>query len=529
MKKRNYIIMLLILSLLMNTFVFGQDTFLYNEPIRVGLVALYEEKSSIKILNKSLSVGYQLGTEYNEEFQVSSSTGFVAEAALHSYVISEQTYNSYQEVLEKVSELKEKGFNAYAGNQAIAKWKVYIGNAETENEANVILNNIINSDDLNYVVVNDNGNRTILHTDSDPIVFENMANHISFKANELTNSVPVLNLVDRSYRGKVEIGRYNKSGVSAINIVDLNDYLYGVLPAEMPRTWPSEALKAQAVAARNYVIYYKYIHSKYPNEAYDVVDTINSQVYKGFNYEYEETNRAVLETQKKLIYYDNKLIVAFFFSTSGGHTENSENVWTTPTVYLKGKPDIYESHPERDSWLLTLSTKEIEQKLSQNGINVGNVSDISVTSYTSGGRAMGLKITGSNKSYILEKETMRYWLGLDSRKFELISSGYTPNTNYAIINGYNETSFVDYDDAYVVSEDNVVKLLKNDRNQLVVVSKYNIENIPLITGTSGEYTFAGVGWGHGVGMSQSGARGMALAGFTYKEILEYYYDGTEVK
>jgi stage II sporulation protein D len=383
---------------------------------------------------------------------------------------------------------------------------------------------------LTYSVNGDNGQRTVMeYSYSYPVIFENAYLQATFISNDLVDNVNVLNLGERSYRGKMEVGRYGGSQLTAINIVPLNEYLYGVLPGEMPSTWPLEAQKAQAVAARNYGIYYALLHEKYPDKAYEICDTTSSQVYKGFLIEEALAKQAVDETAGMLIYYSDTVIPAYFFSSSGGHTESSENVWSGEVPYLTGVSDIYETDPEREPWLVSLTANEIGDKLAKYDVNIGSILDVEVSGYSEAGRALSLNITGTNGEYELVKETIRYWLGFDSRKFTLVKSDYVPDTTYDVLGSNGNTTTMDYSNIYVIDGNNTTSKLSPVNSQVIVTSDENIYNYPTLTGQNDTYIFVGEGWGHGVGMSQSGAKGMAIAGFTYDQILEHYYTGTEVR
>ncbi len=335
----------------------------------------------------------------------------------------------------------------------------------------------------------------------------------------------------RSYRGYIEVGRYGRDDLSVVNQLPLDDYLYSVVMSEIYASWPEESLKAQAVAARTFAVYHIVVSAKYPNDPYDLNDTVNSQVYKGYSIEDDRVNAAVDGTSGEMIYYNGTVIPAYFFAASGGRTENSENVWSGTVAYLKSVPDIYEQEPERHPWLKTYTPSEISSALSKRGVSVGTVTDLEALSYSDAGRVITLRVHGTSGHYDLEKEKMRYWLGMYSRKFVIIKEGFRPDTTYDAINGDGEATQVNYNGgAVVINGDGQVQNVLNGTEQVVVMGTDNIINQPMVSATSGKFILAGEGWGgHGVGMSQAGAKGMAKEGFTYKEILEYYYTDTIVQ
>jgi stage II sporulation protein D len=148
------------------------------------------------------------------------------------------------------------------------------------------------------------------------------------------------------YRGRLRLVHFT-DGLMIINALSLETYLYGVVPRESPASWPIEALKAQAVAARSYAY-----RATGGSGAFDVYCTTASQMYGGADGETAATNLAVNSTKGIVPEYQGTPIVAYFFSTSGGHTENIENVWTgvAPVPYLKGVPDPYDTTSPYHTW-----------------------------------------------------------------------------------------------------------------------------------------------------------------------------------
>lgn len=499
-----------------------------SKNLRVGLKQLYENVDAITINNSSLVLGYQIDGNWLAEYEMNSTTGYSISPATHIYLISTQTFNTYEESYIKVTLLREQGYMAYSGSVSPGIWKVYIGSFPTDMEANNTKTNLQATSDFTYETVTDNGLRTQLsYEGSYPIILENSYAQACFGTKDVLNGMNIINLSKRSYRGKMEIGRYNKQGVTAVNVVKLEEYLYGVVPAEMISTWPMEALKAQAVAARNYAVRHAITGTKYSG-AYSICDTINSQVYKGFGSETTTCNQAVNETYGKLIYFGEMIITANFFSTSGGHTEDGLNVWSGSVPYLKGVPDIYETQPETKPWVQSFTSTEIEGFLTNNNVNIGSVTDVQVVSYSDAGRAMSLRITGTMGSHDIPKETMRVWLPLKSRKFTLVKGTDVPQQSFSVLGSGGVTGTLKYEQLYVINGyNNITQIPKGD--QLIIFSGYNIYNLPMMNGVNGTYIFVGEGHGHGAGLSQSGAKGMAMQGFTYQQILEYYFTGTTVK
>ncbi|MEM9264836.1 MAG: SpoIID/LytB domain-containing protein [Cyanobacteria bacterium P01_F01_bin.13] len=263
---------------------------------------------------------------------------------------------------------------------------------------------------------------------------------------------------NRWYRGAVQLIPGDQ-GVTAINHVDIDHYLYSVVGSEMPTSWPQEALRSQAIAARSYALYHQ---SKAQSRAYDLSNNQSSQVYKGLQGEALSTQSAVDTTRGKVLTHNGRVIEAVFHSSSGGHTENSEHVWSKAVPYLKGVPDFDHNAPVY-SWRTQFSLEEVGERIGY----PGTIEAVEVLSRTPQGRVNRMKIIGDEGTLTITGNTFRQKLGLKSTKFDL-----------------------------AVSPDSI--------------------------------SVAGNGFGHGIGMSQWGARGMAERGHDYDEILTHFYNGTRL-
>lgn len=261
----------------------------------------------------------------------------------------------------------------------------------------------------------------------------------------------------------------------SIEEIELDTYLYGVVKKEMGTRYKSvdmdqaedidiEALKAQAVASRSYAVYK--IFSAGEDAEYHVTTTTSSQVYEEGDVP-EIIRDAVDETSGQVITYNGEVACAYFFSTSGGHTESSENVWSGALGYLRGVEDPYE--PEilnNTNWSATYTQNELKKIFP----SLGTIRDIEITELSENGRVTELVVEGSKGSKTLTKNSIR-----------------TPFSTSKLKSQWFDVEFED-----------------------------------------GVATFEGHGFGHGVGMSQYGAMGMAAEGFTYDEILTWYYTDIEI-
>ncbi|MDY6903618.1 MAG: SpoIID/LytB domain-containing protein [Thermodesulfobacteriota bacterium] len=268
------------------------------------------------------------------------------------------------------------------------------------------------------------------------------------------------------YRGDIVVSA-SVQGLSAINHIYVEDYLYGVVPREVPYTWPKHALMAQAVAARTYALYVK---EKRREEPYDVRATTASQVYGGYDAENPKTSIAVDCTRGQVMTYNGNLIVAYFHSNSGGYTECPENVWGAAVPYLKSTPDNYSNGSPGSTWEYYLPFSEASRRLNAYGIDVDGIKKLRFNDKSESGRVRDVTIFSDNGRYDIKGNNFRLAIGGTKLKSMCFN--------------------------YDITKEGIL--------------------------------FRGSGYGHGVGMSQWGARQMALEGYDYKSILKKYYSGIHI-
>jgi stage II sporulation protein D len=209
-----------------------------------------------------------------------------------------------------------------------------------------------------------------------------------------------------SYRGKL-IARNVSGSLYAINKVGIQPYVQGVIPNEVPASWPAHALRAQAVAARSYAL-----NTRLNGSGYDLYDDTRSQVYGGRSSETGPTNRATKRTAGQVIKAGGGTATAYFFSTSGGETENSEFVFAEPRSYLKAVKDPADRRSPVHRWKVRLSNSEMESRLS--GLFSGNLKKIRVLRTGRSPRIVRAKVVGSRGSTKVSGDTLRFRLGLRS-------------------------------------------------------------------------------------------------------------------
>ena len=307
---------------------------------------------------------------------------------------------------------------------------------------------------------------------------------------------------DRSYRGKMEVSIDNGI-IKIINILSLEEYLYGVVPAEMPANWPLEALKAQAVAARSESIAKL---GRHRSDGFDLCAEVHCQVYSGVEKETQLSNMAVDLTRGIILEYGSKAVDAIYSSGCGGHTQ--DNIFGSPgaapyftgTVdsndgqklvfplspfelesWLKDPPSgIYCNIPEYNKpsnfrWVRIYSPEQLRQMIDKVS-GVGEIRKIIILKRNKSGHVDKLKIVGTESTSIIEKEL------------------------------------------------NIRRALGNLRSSMFKVEiRFGQDRLPK------EFVFYGGGWGHGVGMCQAGSCGMAKAGKIYQEILQHYFSLAHLK
>jgi stage II sporulation protein D len=222
------------------------------------------------------------------------------------------------------------------------------------------------------------------------------------------------------YRGSLQIRASALSGVAAINVLGLDDYIRGVVAGEMPSGWPQEALRAQAVAARTYAL-----ATSKQGDGYDQYSDTRSQVYNGIAGETAPTDQAVAATAGEVVAYQGKPIVTYYFSTSGGRTEDVENVFigAEPSPYLRSVHDPYDAGSPRHRWTKQMSLRSAQRRLG--GLVKGRLRRIKVLRRGRSPRVVLAQIVGSGGRTTVSGPTLRRELGLYDTwaRFTVITAG----------------------------------------------------------------------------------------------------------
>lgn len=331
----------------------------------------------------------------------------------------------------------------------------------------------------------------------------------------------IFDIDGNKYRGEIEIAWKNGS-FSIINIIPVDEYLMGVVPQEMSPSWPIEALKAQAVAARTFALKNRGRHDA---EGFDVCTSTHCQAYAGESAESSRSDEAVRLTRGKVITYNGELIESMFHTDSGGMTENSENVWGSKLPYLRSVKELKE---KTMPWQQKYALKEVQARLLRNGHDIGRIRSIELSPLTIGmkssdrtqsGRVSVVRFHGERGTVAISGENMRSIFGLKSTLFDIkLETFRTPRVKVHISTPDDRRSRKPGRDSAIGLEGLPNAEETQADSRLRQLSGEDDENI----------VFFGYGWGHGLGMSQHGAKAYADSGMKYDHILSHYYTGTVV-
>lgn len=335
----------------------------------------------------------------------------------------------------------------------------------------------------------------------------------------------------KGYRwyGGFEYRRSTGGNINVINVVPLDDYVRGVLPYEMSPVWPLEALKAQAVCARTYALLPSKHYSSY---RFDVCNTTDCQVYQGVNLSSAVTDRAVQETAGIVALYGGKYAETYYCSSNGGASESSENVWSNPLPYLVGKEDPYEklTNIPDYNYTITYTWSQLTSRLKEKGYSIGTVAAAYVSKTTLTGNVAEITFRDTaGKTVTLTKEACRWTLDTKSMRFT-INGGGSGGTGWSVNPG--GTALGSLSDVYTISGKGLVGLFGGGNAYVITssgTSALQQTGGTVTNGTGNGITITGTGWGHGVGMSQYGAKAMAEQGYTYEDILLFYYTGIKLE
>lgn len=271
------------------------------------------------------------------------------------------------------------------------------------------------------------------------------------------------------FRGAIAIHLNDESGgLDVVNVLDVEDYIRGVLPREVPATWPDEALRAQAVVSRTFALFHAL---RDRGRHFDLHATVMSQVYGGMDIEDPRTDAAIRFTRGRYLLWRGRPAFTTFHSNSGGYTVEHRAIWETPYPYLAAVEDPYSRDMPGDAWELMLTSREIETALADADHAIGTLRAIELTPREPDGHNATIRFVHAGGVLDVPTHEFRHWIGTTRLKS----------------------------------------------------TRFGVERV------GEDWHFAGHGYGHGVGMSQWGAYRMAGEGRSYREILSFFYGGLQMR
>lgn len=533
-------IMLLTAIVMLCSSIGNITAFAYTVPetIHIGLSNI---GSAITLSNKSINVGAEENGTYVSGGTIKSEKGFTFSAGSGTYGAVSLYYDNYESAKQNAATIAN-ALPAYTGG---GKWQIYVSGMTGEQVRQKTGLPAENVSSVSNMILVQSGGKTMFIT-----------NMITPQFGAADNDTGVITINNKDYRGKIQPTRVNGGSIIPVNAVSIEEYLYGVVPSEMSPSYAEEALKAQAVAARTYAI--KKMDMKvHENKGYDLCDGTHCQSYKGKSAEFPATNAAVDATKGLVIYHKGEPIEAVFFASSGGYTENSEDIWTAPLPYLKAVPDVYEV--DTNTWTKKITAAQLTNLASAKGDNIGQVTDMVISKVSLGGRIQELKLVGTKGTKVLTRDQVRtYFSSLNgsfpSKMFTINGKGGGPKTTVSM----NTRQLSDVSDAanvtnspeesiadnYVIGSDSLLFPELETYNTTPTNVSNNVTSAVMqrnvtVTGASsdavstnngtGVFVIEGKGNGHGAGLSQKGAQGLALQGSDFLSILYHYYTDVTIE
>lgn len=490
------------------------------ERIRVGL---FYGDSALNQVTVDADHGFSFGLygddEYFELFNLSPYNKLLFEEDQYYHIRLESTYTDEDDFNAIYSAMKSVDASFFAGYEG--GWNLYFGTYLSKGEAADSMASLADEyPDFDMSIMEPKTSRIRLtQYGEDAFLYTADADYV-LKDNTSNGEPEIIRIGDQAYRDAVIVKPQSDGRLMVINALSMQAYLYGVVPREMSKDWPLEALKAQAVAARNYAMLGM---EKHASQGFDICSTSHCQVYGGYSYEGPVSNAAVDATEGLVLHYGSELVQTYYHSNSGGQTENSENIWSSEIPYLRGVSDPYSINAPNSSWSVSVTKSSIQTALEAYGYSIGSVESVAILDKSENGRVQKLQIVGSRGSVVLTKEETRKVLGYSTIKSTWFSFGDAQGIPLITSRGQHSAS------GSRLSVFNGSTAASIDVNTLSVYngkSYGKVENKETETGHN--IVFYGHGYGHGLGMSQWGAKAMAEQGFDFEAILTHYYVDTYV-
>ena len=448
------------------------------------------------------------------------------EEEIGAYCLQIDEYFDLEDALDVIEEIEDEDYDAYLCYTA-GGFRVRIGQYTSGEAANEKLNDV--ESDIGWPLERRVPNETcytVVLTGTSEIVYQfDMLGDYPLGIQPLSEQTWFKGY---KYYGGFEYNRVSGNNMNVINVVGLTDYVKGVVPYEVSVSWPVEALKAQALCAKCYTI--KSL-GKHKAKGFDLCNTTDCQMYCGTNKATDISDAAVEETEGLFVLYDGEICTTYYHASSGGYTEDAGNIWGKDIPYLKAVEDTYLESMRPFS--CTLELEDISWILQAKGYIDCDVEDLYVSKYSDVGNVLALTVeleNGTSKTFTGDRA--RTALNSATKGVTIGSHRYTINggSSEATVN-INGTQ-VGLNDLYAQGdgkkaksidvEDGLVALTANGIQEITITEPAKQEN------KDGVYVITGTGSGHNIGLSQEGAKSMANAGFTFEEIIEFYFTDAEV-
>lgn len=493
----------------------GFSVFAENESLKVGLYWGSTAKEQYSVACESgLSAGYY---EDKSFVSVSSPSALPLTATFDSsfHILCRENLE-LSEAVSVADDLRQKGISAFV-RYSNEKFSVAADSFSNENDCTWAAENLVE----NGSVLPTSSNFSVLKDNDGNIIFMSDTNVGAVSQN---GKLKLKAAAEKEYRGGMMFFSENSS-LTAVNVVDTEEYLYSVISKEMSPSWNKEALKAQAVCARCYAYNNR---SKHKKNGFELCDSVCCQAYAGTSSETEQSYAPVDETKGQYLVYNEKVCETFYCSSTGPTTENVKYVWGSEYPYLVSVENPYEDYENvyNGKWNNTLTKQRATEIINSKNYNIGEVTEIKALEYSPSGRVIKLLVKGTLGEKTFERDACRsVFSEVTPSLYFTISGGGDKEYPLISLKSKNETQKTSAKNIKVISDSGVYSL----KDGFCTVSDSQKKTYSSSQNSSDSYTFSGYGWGHGVGMSQYGAKGMAEAGFDYKAILTHYFPGSTVE
>ncbi len=504
----------------------------YADTLRVGI---YYDSATVDKLTLNSDTGFAAGIVAKRDFVpmisvLGSSVTVERDSAdgTENFYVSYMACENAEMVESQLLEIRNLGIDAFAG-YINSQFHILSGTFKNNNDAlweaeNAAVKGSVVSVSAKATCLKDVSGKKLLVVDEGEC-------GLSVYSKNFEDKDALLNIsgsAKGSYRGGFESKILSGGKLTVVNVVPVEEYLYSVVCREMSPSWEVEALKAQAVCARNFALRRINYHSKF---GFDVCRTVCCQAYSTTADNSESVHTAVDETRGELLFYNNEVVQTVYSSSMGKRTEDVKNVWGSNFPYLVSVENPYEDTENiyNGKWSKSLTKARATEIMKTGGYDIGDVTNISVIERTEADSVLKLQVTGTKGSKVFERERCRtiFSEATYSQRYT-VSNGGTKTYPAVVITDGDKIRTVDTNKISVLGGNGNISTLVNDCAAYNGKSKkqYKTETT---AGDPDTFVFTGEGWGHGVGMSQYGAKGMAAAGFTYDEILKHYYTGTHLE